>query len=175
MGISSRPRKSAASRCCWNDANHKETGRSQEPQSTQRSHSKRWRIGSFHAGKPACARRKNALRLGTLPARGGPGKLTASGRRSAATGWSRRTAAAGRPPRMLATHIFRAFVTACSGGFSARNGPTRLEVRLPRRLCCRRGDANPCGGGRGGAPDRARSLWGACETSHHLSSDGFDR
>src|SRR4029434_10427473 len=83
--------------------------------------------------KPACARRKNALRLGTLPARGGPGKVTASGRRSAATGRSRRTACAS-PPLLLAARFFRRSVTACSGGLPARNGPTRREVRL-RRGC----------------------------------------
>jgi hypothetical protein len=94
--------------------------------------SKRCRLGPFHAGKPACARRKNALRLGTVPARGGPGKVTASGRRSAAPGWSRRTAAAGRPPRLLATRIFppsrkaSADRRSLGGGWSCeRNGLLR--------------------------------------------------
>src|SRR4029450_10621034 len=34
-----------------------------------------------------------------------------------------------------------------------------------RGVCCLRWGANPCGGGRGGAPDRARSLRGACEVT----------
>jgi hypothetical protein len=122
--------------------------------------------GSGHfTPKPACAGRKNALRLGTLPARGGPGQVTASGRRRAATGWSRRIAAAGRPPRILTTRIFRASVTACSGGFRRETARPACEVRLPVWVCCRRCGANPCGGGRGGAPDRARSLRGACEVT----------
>jgi hypothetical protein len=57
---------------------------------------------------------------------------------------------------------FRYSKTGGSGHFTPK---TRLEVRLPVWVCCRRCGANPCGGGRGGAPDRARSRWGACEVT----------
>jgi hypothetical protein len=132
--------------------------------------SKPRRIRPFRSETPPPPAGKMRLRLGTVPPRSGRGGMDTSGRRRAATGWFRRSAAARRPPRPLASPHFSRRPVGRLRGLSTRNGPIRLEVDFPGRVCCRRCGANPCGGGRCGAPDRARSLWGASEVTDLAAS-----